>query len=350
MVSIIVPVYRAEAFLSQCVGSILAQSCADWELLLIDDGSPDGSGAICDGYAARDLRVRVVHQENRGAAAARNVGLTLAKGEFITFCDADDFWEPNHLEGLLAAARRTGAKVVSCNYKAVDEQGNFLRESKHISGVVSLKTEQDRLDYMIRQVLDWHTGWEVWSRLFSTDLLRRFDIRFCETCGDYGEDLAFVLAVCLYADTVCGIPDSTCCYRLHPDSITAVRKAAGNLDSLNRAARWLFRYYGAAGLDKTLFPILHYGMLRGEYEKIPAAAFPAALETMGEKSWFLEQIRGLLGQRAALYRRFGVREAGTMLSWARFCIHRRPLLFRLEKCILSGDLFRRICGILRSET
>lgn len=96
--SVIMPVYKAEAFLRDSVGSVIAQTCGDWELLLIDDGSPDSSGAICDDLAARDARIRVVHQPNRGASAARNRGIDIARGEWICFIDADDTVDSRWLE------------------------------------------------------------------------------------------------------------------------------------------------------------------------------------------------------------------------------------------------------------
>ena len=87
-VSIIVPVYNAEKYLHRCVDSILAQTFTDWELLLIDDGSPDRSGEICDGYAMKDARIRVIHKENGGVSSARNVGLDATKGKWVVFVDS----------------------------------------------------------------------------------------------------------------------------------------------------------------------------------------------------------------------------------------------------------------------
>ena len=97
-VSVIVPVYKAEKYLEACIESILCQTMPDFELLLVDDGSPDRSGAICDRYAARDGRVRVFHGPNRGVSRARNTGLDQARGEFVVFVDADDTLAPDHLE------------------------------------------------------------------------------------------------------------------------------------------------------------------------------------------------------------------------------------------------------------
>ena len=93
-ISVIVPVYKAEAYLHACIDSILSQTFSGFELILVDDGSPDNCGAICDDYAARDSRVRVIHQENQGQAAARNRALAAAKGEWVCFVDSDDAVHP----------------------------------------------------------------------------------------------------------------------------------------------------------------------------------------------------------------------------------------------------------------
>lgn len=113
--SVIVPVYRAEAFLPQCIDSILSQTMTDLELILVDDGSPDQSGAICDRYAAVDPRVRVIHQKNQGVSAARNAGLDLVKGTFVTFVDSDDYLEPNMYEVMLDTADQYGCDLVICD-------------------------------------------------------------------------------------------------------------------------------------------------------------------------------------------------------------------------------------------
>ena len=111
MISVIVPIYRVEPYLRQCVKSILDQTYRDIEVLLIDDGSPDRCGEICDEYARKDNRVRVFHTENQGLSAARNLGLREAKGEFIGFVDSDDWIEPDMYEVLLKRMQDTGADI-----------------------------------------------------------------------------------------------------------------------------------------------------------------------------------------------------------------------------------------------
>ena len=115
-ISIIVPVYKVEQYLYRCLDSIVAQTFTDWECLLIDDGSPDDSGAICDEYAEKDSRFRVIHQKNSGVSAARNAGLAVARGEWIGFVDSDDWIEPDFCKTLLVAIEQTGKDCATCGY------------------------------------------------------------------------------------------------------------------------------------------------------------------------------------------------------------------------------------------
>ena len=114
MISIIVPIYKTEKFLPRCIESILVQTYRDIEILLIDDGSPDRCGEICDEYAEKDKRVRAFHTENHGLSAARNLGLKEARGEYIGFVDSDDWIEADMYEILLKRMQETGADIVEC--------------------------------------------------------------------------------------------------------------------------------------------------------------------------------------------------------------------------------------------
>ena len=123
LLSIIVPVYKVENYLQKCIDSILAQTFTDFELILVEDGSPDGCPALCDAAAAKDARIRVLHQKNGGLSAARNAGLDVARGEWIGFVDSDDYIAPEMYETLYKAVQSTGADLALCDYAAVDEAG-----------------------------------------------------------------------------------------------------------------------------------------------------------------------------------------------------------------------------------
>ena len=124
-ISIIVPIYKVEKYIHRCVDSILNQTFRDFELILVDDGSPDSCGIICDDYAAKDPRICVIHQDNAGQAMARNRALDLAKGEYIAFVDSDDWIHPRYLEILWDNMQRHRAKISICGHTKVSEFGPF---------------------------------------------------------------------------------------------------------------------------------------------------------------------------------------------------------------------------------
>ena len=121
MVSIIVPIYKVEKYLPRCIESILNQTYIDIEVILVDDGSPDKCGEICDEYANSDSRIKVIHQPNRGVSAARNAGLDIAKGEYIGFCDPDDFITPDMYGKMIGVMDHYHVDMVICGYDYYDE-------------------------------------------------------------------------------------------------------------------------------------------------------------------------------------------------------------------------------------
>lgn len=132
MVSIIVPIYNVEKYLEKCIESILSQTYKNFELILIDDGSLDNSPQICDRYAAKDERIIVIHQENRGVSEARNAGLDIAKGEYIGFVDPDDFVAPEMYEMMVTTMEREAVELAICGYNYFDEDGNVDRSRLYI--------------------------------------------------------------------------------------------------------------------------------------------------------------------------------------------------------------------------
>lgn len=136
-ISIIVPVYNVEEFLCKCIDSILAQTFTDWELLLIDDGSKDSSGNICDEYAAKDERIRVFHKENGGVSTARNLGLDHARGKWVTFVDSDDWVDVNWLQKIIGeVAKYPDTDIIRFGYHYYSKEGRYEGSVRAQSTVV----------------------------------------------------------------------------------------------------------------------------------------------------------------------------------------------------------------------
>ena len=180
-ISVIVPVYNAEKSLCRCIDSILTQTYQDFELLLIDDGSKDSSGAICDSYAAKDSRIKVFHKPNGGVSSARNLGIDNAQGEWLTFVDADDWVEENFLMAL-CSVQQTDMVVGKC---VLEDKSGLLRE------LFCVCAEGLSLGQLLPRYL-YHTMFHVpWGKLFRLSLIRRMKIRFHHDMK-MGEDLCFV--------------------------------------------------------------------------------------------------------------------------------------------------------------
>ena len=210
MISVIVPVYKAEKYLHRCVDSILAQSYTDFELLLIDDGSPDNSGAICDEYAAKDSRVRVFHKENGGVSSARNLGLNNAKGGYITFCDADDYVN----EEWLVAYRDAIADSVDLaiqGYYIID--GNITKK-KELS-LCQGCTVDDKRELITSLMCQGVYGY-LWVKLFRRQIIEDNCIRF-DTNSTFREDAQFFSKFLEFGDTFICL-DKEAYYYILPNS------------------------------------------------------------------------------------------------------------------------------------
>lgn len=169
-ISVIVPIYRVEKYLPACIDSILNQTFTDFELILVDDGSPDRCPEICDETAKRDARVRVIHQANQGLSAARNAGIEAARGAWLSFVDSDDYIAPQFYEKLYQTAQRTDADCVMCSVQNVDESGKLI-DSALMRVADEVKTGQEVLRKIGRDdVTPYLTAWNKLYRrkLFNT--------------------------------------------------------------------------------------------------------------------------------------------------------------------------------------
>lgn len=193
LISLIIPVYRVESYLEKCLDSILNQTYHNLEIIIVDDGSPDNCGVICDKYASTDSRIQVIHQENAGISSARNRGLDIAKGEFILFVDSDDWIEPETCEYLLNLACERQADIVCFGYYEVFLDGRKDPHSVKEPGMMSK-------DELIRHLV-WGTGaiqTMVWNKLYSA---RIFDnIRFAE--GRIHEDIEIMYKLVFEAERI----------------------------------------------------------------------------------------------------------------------------------------------------
>ncbi|MBQ9082385.1 MAG: glycosyltransferase family 2 protein [Clostridia bacterium] len=209
--SIIIPVYNKIRYLATLLRQVQTQTFTDYECLLIDDGSIDGSGAVCDEFAAQDARFRVFHIPNGGVSHARNVGLDAAQGNYVTFIDADDGVKPDYLERLLRCIEESGADLVISGYEKVADDGHTLQiVMPDRSGIVYFSELLP--DFARTQLKTGEYGY-CWAKMFPRQLVK--NIRFDEGLK-LAEDFDFYLHLYAIVDTVC--LDGTAGYRYLQDA------------------------------------------------------------------------------------------------------------------------------------
>ncbi len=162
-ISVIIPVYNAAAYLPQCLESVLGQDYPDLEVILIDDGSTDGSGALCDSFAGRDSRVQVIHQQNSGGAAAKNAGLRVASGQYLSFVDSDDYLEPGAYRYMVEVLKATGADAAQFSFRDI-----YLSRTED-QLLCDRRMVLEGKDYLLRFPKDW-TCALLWNKLFKRSL------------------------------------------------------------------------------------------------------------------------------------------------------------------------------------
>lgn len=196
LVSISVPVYKTERDLRRCVESLLNQTLRDIEIILVDDGSPDNCGIICDEYAAKDARIKVIHKENGGLSSARKEGLKHCTGIYYTVCDSDDWVEPTMYEELYQRAVETNADIVACDYYSEYGNGKQVRSASY----TYTTQEQYIEDLMLRT-----TSVNTWSKLFRRDMIRDLGIDYTEGVN-LGEDGLFLFKTLLVPQNIATLP------------------------------------------------------------------------------------------------------------------------------------------------
>lgn len=213
-ISIIIPVYRVEAYLGECVDSVLCQDYPDFEVILVDDGSPDRCGEICDAYAAQDPRVRVIHKENGGLSDARNAGLACAAGEYVLFLDSDDYWNDSGVLSRLAdRVSLTGAELLNFSYQKFSEDTGVMEPYFSISEAMPHPLELPRQ-------LSWLTQRGLYIASACNKMIRRSLLEGLSfRKGVFSEDIEWCANLLLRTRAVDFIPEAFYCYRQRSGSI-----------------------------------------------------------------------------------------------------------------------------------
>lgn len=246
-VSVIVPVYNSEKYLRKCVDSILAQTLKEIEIILVDDGSTDQSGVICDEYANANSNVKVIHQENSGPATARNVGIQSAIGEYIGFVDSDDYIAPEMYEELYNRANLDDIDIVTCGYSIV--QGEKITPKS-----IPLEPERILEKLEIKKILckanEKHILWFPWKSIYRTKIVHKNNILFPNL--NNGEETIFILESMLNSTSMYYIDKPYYYYVQTPNSLTRVKYKENyteRLETLYKLKIEVYKKYNFAGSE-----------------------------------------------------------------------------------------------------
>ena len=327
MVSIIIPVYKVEEYLKRCVDSVLSQSYRDIQVILVDDGSPDGCGAICDDYARRDSRIVSLHKENGGVSSARNYGLQYATGKYVTFCDCDDFYSPGWIAALVEAMERESADMVCADFTFYHEDASMNSIFRGEKGTYELADQQQRVQYCIEKMFGGKHSWNVWSRLFRRSLIQENSLQFCETCGNFAEDLCFILEYCLYCTRIVTIREAGYMYFQRPGSMMGTSAGKPKLDSVNEVSLYFeqnSRKVLAPDYANQILPIFHFCFLFNQYQvmMLTESAQEAAdrIRAIRRYEAWEERTRAIFACQDTLEILFGKRHAAGILLLSEACL------------------------------
>lgn len=263
--SIIIPIYNVAPYLEDCVESAVNQTYSNIEIILVDDGSTDESGKICDKWAERDKRVKVIHQVNGGLSAARNAGLSSAKGKYIYFLDGDDYIDDELIETVATAfEEEEDIDLVVFQYWKVysdhiDEAPRFAPRKTKVD------TEMERFRFIVNDFWQHRIGWEAWNRAFKKSILDKNNIFFADNRKIFAEDLFFSLCYCPFVKKINVLSDHLYYYRQREDSIMGEQKHrlnAGRMTELGKELLDFYQKHAQCSLLAEHFSVLYYLIIR----------------------------------------------------------------------------------------
>lgn len=276
-ISIIIPVYNSVNYLEQAIDSVKMQKYPNFEIILVDDGSSDGSERLCDILAEQDNRIRVIHSINEGPALARNKGLDQADGKYIYFMDSDDYLNPGVFSTIIPVLEEQGYEMVVFNYQKINQKGEILSNSHFKEGIYKFQNTEDKIRFILQNVFTYSIGWELWNRVYRRDIIEKNHIRFVD--ANYAEDLYFLLCYLGCIDNMICINHKFYNYLIHSNSLMdkSTKQKSDNLNKVNNLSYELNKFYISLGLER-YYPIIHYNFLKQH------------INALYSQNWTLKQI------------------------------------------------------------
>ena len=347
-ISVIVPIYNGEQFIHKCIDSVLSQTFSDLELIIVDDGSTDHCPQICDEYAEKDSRVIVIHGTNKGVSIARNIGLVAASGEYVAFCDGDDYFKENLLERTYSTAVEQNADVVSFNLQRMSDEATSMNEDPNETDIIDLNKET-RFD-MLYKVVTWQTkGWQACRSIFRRQIIEDHHIQFCDTCGNFAEDLGFTLEYLLYASRIIFIDEYLYYYYdVRQNSMMNKSKHVYKVNEVNELSYYL-KPIMTKVLSEEQFSVIHHHIIQNQVVDLYSAnskhdfqEWNELLRSLDKTAYFLDENQ----QYYIVYRKqkgiFGFRGVKRYFSSKKSIIHRYLCDLNIRRLLRDLKLYRML--------
>lgn len=338
LVSIIITVYNVKKYIIQCIKSVTEQTYRSIEIIVVDDGSNDGSETICDQWGFRDKRIKVIHQRNQGVSGARNAGIEKASGKYIYFVDGDDFVEKDLVRTCVSVLEQ-GRDLVSFGYVRVNEDGEPIGSDKRLflkEECFELDEAEKKRDFICGIILRGRVRWETWANMYRRDLIEEKGIRFPSRDVYIAEDLFFVICYCSFAEKIEFIPKNIYYYRERPQSITRQRKG-NHIHCLSLICVKLITFYHNHEECKLFladFSIFHFMIMRCAFiENVITREFIA--DNIMDLSFFDNQMRLIQKKKELLAHIFPKSQVYESLSLAKYYIDGNYMYLRIRNRFIS---------------
>lgn len=262
-VSIIIPIYNVLKYIDVCINSAINQTYTNIEIILVDDGSPDGCGEKCDEWRKKDNRIKVIHKVNGGLSSARNAGLDVATGEYVLFLDGDDYIKDSLLEEVIPYME-DGYDMVSFNYYKLYGDGKITPSSYCNLAEYCNDTREKRYHFFVSKLLRYKLGYEAWARVFKKEIIDNYNIRFADNRIVFAEDVYFSLCYCAHCKNIINLDKILYYYRQHQTSIMSQEISNINIGRMNELGKAVMKHYKECEDCKDLleiFPVIYYLIL-----------------------------------------------------------------------------------------
>ena len=321
LISVIVPVYKVEKYLDECIESVVSQTYENLEIILVDDGSPDRCPEICDAWAEKDSRIRVIHKENGGLADAWNVGKATSSGAYIAFVDSDDLIEPEYIEYLYSAICETGADLSQCRYQYFRNESEIIDDTRRICPPVII-TGKEALYRFSNCFLP--INHHVWDKLYQRELIENELFLY----GRQAQDVLFSCHVFGKCSKIAYIDNILYQHRVHAESATGkfIKQRLDSLETHWQSLNYLGEFYPQFVKDaKNYYLTLCFGAYEWIMENVPK---DRQVELMRKVNSYRRKIKYSKEEWASCSLKYKIRYICSMPAFIKLSVKIRPLLGR----------------------